>query len=228
MKIPPSFPESSGPRSLSGSQSKHGFTLLEVLLVCVIVAIVVGLTASVAGQLGQSRSLTGAGNHVVDLLAAARQNSMTKNCLTVLVIPAGTDQWNSCILYQLRPRADGSAPARDDWEPVSKWENLPNGVTIDDTTFVTEAQSPQLPAELPVIHRGATTISQYRFVTFMPRGILYPKTIPQGGNPYLRLVNGTRAGGRLVEGKATQSGAPANTYKVVVLSATGIAKIERS
>jgi hypothetical protein len=153
---------------------------------------------------------------------------MTKNCLTVLVIPTGDDQWDSYILYQLRPKADGSAPTDKDWEPVSKWETLPTSVTIDETTLVTESQSSQLPAELPVIKRGDTTIGQYRFVTFMPRGILYPKTVPQGGNPSLRLVNGTRTGGRLIVGGPSKNGTPANTYKVIVLSSTGITKIERS
>ena len=191
-------------------------------------AIVIGLTVPLAGQMGKSRALTGAGNHMADMMAAARQNSMTKNCLTVLVIPAGDDQWNSYILYQLRPKADGTAPTNKDWEPVSKWEILPNGVTIDETTLVTESQSSQLPAELPVIKRGGTTIGQYRFVTFMPRGILYPKTVPQGGNPSLRLVNGIRAGGRLIVGGPSKNGTPANTYKVIVLSSTGITKIERS
>jgi len=165
---------------------------------------------------------------MADMLAAARQNSMAKNCLTVLLIPAGTDQWNTCILYQLRPKADGSVPTSSDWEPVSKWENLPDGITIDDTTLVAESQSSQLPAPLPVIKRGGTTIDQYRFVVFMPRGILYPKTTPLGGNPYVRLVNGIRAGGRLIMEGPAKNGTPANTYKVIVLSATGITKIERS
>jgi prepilin-type N-terminal cleavage/methylation domain-containing protein len=219
MKIPPSLSKSSAlPRA---------FTLLELLMVFAIILVVVGLAAPLAGGIGKSRALTGAGNHLADLLASARQNSMTKNCLTVLLIPAGDGQWNSAILYELRPRADGSAPTSDDWKPVSKWENLPNGVTIDDTTFVTEAQSTQLPASLPAIQRGGEAITQYRFVTFMPRGILYPKTVPQGGNPYLRLARGTRSGGNVIL-EGAKSGTPANLYKIIVLSSTGITKIERN
>ncbi len=226
MKIPHLPPEP--PRSPRTARHARGFTLLELLLVFAIIAVVIGLTAPLAGQLGKSKSVTGAGNHLADLLASARQNSMTKNCLTVLLIPTGADQWNSCILYQLRPKPDGTAPVSNDWEPVSKWENLPNGVTISDTTFVTEAQSASLPAPLPVIQRGGTTISQYRLVTFMPRGILYPKTLPSGGNPYLNLVAGIHSGGRVILQGPTKNGAAANTYKIIVLSSTGITKIERS
>jgi prepilin-type N-terminal cleavage/methylation domain-containing protein len=226
MKIPHLPPET--PRPILGARYAHGFTLLELLLVLAIIGVVIGLAAPLAGGLGKSKSVTEAGNHLTDLLASARQNSMTKNCLTVLLIPAGTDQWNSCILYQLRPKPDGTAPTSSDWEAVSKWENLPTGVTIDDTTFVTEAQSASLPAPLPTIRRGNTTISEYRFVTFMPRGILYPKTVPSGGNPYLNLVAGIRSGRRVILQGSAKNGMAANIYKIIVLSSTGITKIERS
>lgn len=228
MKFPPSFSPKPGSRSLPGEVFPRGFTLLEVLMVCAIIAILVGLTVPLVGQLGRAKSLTGAGNHMADLLAAARQNSMAKNCLTVLLIPAGEGQWDGCILYQLRPKVDGSAPDQKDWEPASKWEKLPDGVTIDETTFVTDAQKSQLPAALPAIRRGDETIHEYRFVTFMPRGTLFPKTVPQGGNPYVRLVQGIRAGGRLIVEGAPNGATPANIYKIIVLSATGITKIERS
>lgn len=226
MKTPHLSPSKSP--SFLGALFPRGFTLLEVLLVLAIIAIVIGLTAPLASQLGKSKSLTNAGNRLADLLAAARQNSMTKNCLTVLLVPAGSDQWNSCILYQLRPRSDGSAPASTDWEPASKWENLPAGVTISETTFVAETESASLPAPLPSIRYGDVPIGQYRFVAFMPRGVLYPKTVPQGGNPSLSVVAGTRSGGRVILQSAAQNGTAANIYKIIVLSSTGITKIERN
>ena len=221
------FPNLTKQRRIWARPAK-AFTLLELLFVCAIIGMMIALAAPIAGQLGKSKSLTGAGNHMADLMASARQNSMTKNCLTVLLIPAGATQWDSCILYQLRPKPDGSAPVSGDWEPVSKWETLPSGVTIEASTFVTEAQSASLPAPLPTIRRGNATIGEYRFVTFMPRGILYPKTIPQGGNPYLSLAAGSRASGQLILQGAAKNGAAVNTYKIIVLSSTGITKIERS
>jgi type II secretory pathway pseudopilin PulG len=207
---------------------RSGFTLVEILVVVALMIIVIGLMSPALHQIGKSRSLANTGNHMVDLIANARQNSMTKNCLTVLIISTGANQWNSCILYELRPRADGSAPVSQDWKPISKWETLPSEITIDDTTLVDQTASATLPASLPVIQYGKSTIAEYHFVTFMPRGTLYPKTLPSDGNPSLRLVQGTRSGQTVLYTSTKKDGTVANFYKITVLTATGGTKIERS
>ncbi len=132
--------------------SAGGFTLIELLTAICVIAVLMGLTASMLGN-NKSGRLNVAGNRVVDLLHEARQNSLSKNSLTAVVVvtdPSFSDQYRLLALFQLVPRSDGSVPTSSDWTQISKWETLEGGVILDTTVISNNAlQSYQSTSPFP-------------------------------------------------------------------------------
>jgi len=216
------------PMKREGKRRFAGFTLLELLVVISIILAMAVLLVPAFNNIGKANALSNTGNSLANLAAIAQQNSMAKNTLTALIIPVGDSGWNSAALYELTSRDDGSAPTSSDWRQISKWEIFPEGITIDQTTFVDESKSSLLPAPLPAIKRGGNTVGNYCFVAFLPRGTLYSQTLPASGNPSLRLVQAIRTGSAVKYTGATEGGVPKNIYEILILSSTGITKINRS
>lgn len=231
MKIPPLSPSVRFRNSLRCA----GFTLVEMLVVISIMLTLMGLVSAALVGVGRAHSLANAGNQLAAMVTVARQNSMTKNALTAVVIPAGKSNWNAWILYELTPGANGGNATTADWRPISKWASLPPGIAINDCDFVAQnvpKDFPDLPSLVPA--RGEA-VSTYRYIVFTPTGALYP--FPQGStgspnqgeNPAVRLVEGIRIGEdpENVEYTGTTKGDQASFYRVTILRSTGIAKVDR-
>ncbi len=220
--------KSKGLRLKLGKRS--GFTVMELLTVAGIIVLLLGLMVPAYTRIGRANALTTAGNRVADLVALARQNAMTRNALTALII-AG--QGDAAILYELKPTASGSLVDESGgslWKPISKWEVLPAGIIVDETNFADSGRSGELPVPLPEIRRENKPVTSYYFVAFMPRGAVYPRILPADAekNPYVRLAEGIRKGNEVTYTAPSEDGeGAANVYRVTIMAATGLTKIAR-
>ena len=113
-----SFPPQHG---LSG-----GFSLVEMLLVLMIMGILLGLVVPAVNGIGRSSSLSTGGNTVVDLVNYAREEAMTKNTMTALVVLGrqGSDNDYRALTILEFDRVAG-------WSQITPWEILPVGIVID-------------------------------------------------------------------------------------------------
>lgn len=219
-------------RTISRSATRtQAFSLVELLTVLAIMSILTVLMVSSVSSL-RSTSLASSGNQTVDVFAMARQNSISKNAYTAVVIKAhGVGAYSAYCLLQLTRQDDGTLGA---WAAISPWRYLDQGVVFEsdqaNDTFITTSSSASLPKALPTqfpfqgqqIDLTSTTVYQ----CYQPDG-----TLVGGQNPPLRL--------RLIEGGvdpgsgaftyhgATVSGQRVSYYDLVFVSATGVTKIER-
>lgn len=211
-----------------------GFTLVEMLVVVSIVLSLMGIVSAALIGAGRANSLSNAGNQIAAMVGIARQNSMTKNALTALVIPTGENSWNSCILYELTPKADGSKATTVDWRPISKWITLPPAIAIDDCEFPVQSDQKDFPDLPSIVPPNGEAVTAYRFIVFTPRGALYPfpstsarNPTQSMENPALRLVEGIRIGENAGDVKYTGTGKQVNFYQITILCTTGVPKIDR-
>src|ERR1700690_1784396 len=87
---------------------KQAFSLVEMLMVLAIMSALAVFTMSSVSSL-RSTALSSSGNHMVDVFAMARQNSISKNDYTAIVILAqGASAYRAyCLMEWVRPD-DGS------------------------------------------------------------------------------------------------------------------------
>ena len=205
-----------------------GFTVVEMMAVMAIIVVLTAAITPVIRSVGGAGTLTGAGDEVVNLINLARQNSMTKNAMTALILvtdPAIADHHRVLGLFELVPPPDGSAPLQRNWTQVGSWEQFGTGAFVDVSTlsaYPATAPSPNFPA----LQYEASPLASWQYVIFMPEGNLLT-----AGSSQLRVAEGffpphvntpiyTHPG-------PGQPGVPANYYNVVILADTGRVKVER-
>ena len=207
------------------------FTLVEILVVMGVMAIILGISVPVFTHIGGANSLKSGGNQMEDLAEAARQNSMSKNAMTALIVPIDTtfdNRFRIATLLELTPHADGTKLTSGDWRQISKWEVLPTGVivdagtstTFDDTSSASTQLTPAFPASL---RYGLISLKAFKYIVFLAGGNLL-----EASNAQIRLDEGfygataatptyTHAAGNL----------PLNYYDIFLLSGSGRTKIVR-
>lgn len=180
--------------------SRKGFSLIELLSVIAVISVMLTASLPAISSISKSRHLSTAGNLVYDLSSQARQNAMTKNAMTALVMSKTT---GSFVLMEL-------LPGKSTWSPISRWYDLPEGIGVDESASGSFMTRPGLAYPLGNLTRGGSAISEADCVyqVFLPRGQLVQNgaTTP----PILQLVE-KYAGGR------------SNYYKVIINQFTGIA-----
>lgn len=206
------------------------FTLIELLAVIAIIALVAVMVVPAIGGFGRSSALTTSGNMVTSMASLARQNAMSKNTMTALVLlgQQGTDQdFRALALLEFDPVAG--------WSQTGAWEMLPPGIVVDrndpaNCTFL--ANSPQF----PFLNRGATQNNppaRFRGQQVAANGFAARIFLANGAlqNPekaaQLRLVEGFYEKNRVTYTRPDRQGKPANYYDVAILGLTGMTKVSR-
>lgn len=231
------------PNSQSPRRAIAGFSLIELMVVVLIIGILAGFVVPAVNGVGRSSSLVAAGNSVVDMVNFARQEAMTKNTMTALIVlgdqpnpptsPSGqqdvSQDYRALTVVEYDPVAG--------WSQITAWEILPAGIIFDfkdqaNSTFF--ANSPQTFPFIsrfegqqtpPVKFQGVQVQSGVGYAgrIFMPNGALQNPEQPA----QLRLVEGFSQGGQLVYTHRGSQQAAANYYDVAIIGMTGIAKVNR-
>lgn len=198
------------------SRSNHhqqGFSLLELLIVMVIIAMLSGLVMSTL-HTGKARNLSSAGNLVANLCQQARQNSISRNVLTAFVIANAGDSERSgrkLILVEY-----SGSPLK--WNPVTAWTTLPTGTFVDigNAKFYLPQALVDTPITLPPCAGAPIKLEDCVYQVFAPGGLL----LTSGAASQPSLLP-------LLEGNKDARQHPENYYDVIVNPFTGIAKVDR-
>jgi prepilin-type N-terminal cleavage/methylation domain-containing protein len=208
-----------------------GFSLLELLLAISIMLLLMGLAVPALRGLGRSASLNVSGNELVNLLNLARQNSISRNTMTALVVLADGSMEQShraVTLLELAPSAERIPGQTATWRQIHQWKVFGAGVLIDprelqlsDSAVVSGPGSPRPP--LPTLEYGGQTVNRFKYLIFLPGGNLL-----SGTPAHLQLAEGylPRASETPVYTRA-EAGVPANYVAITVLDATGRMKVDR-
>lgn len=175
------------------------FTLLEILATCGVLSVLLAISVPAFNHLGRAQTLTQAGNRVATLAKLARENAISQQHATALVVlqnPAAVG------LFDLqRDPATGTAT---NWQPLGKWEILPSG-----TSIVSEFAKAKIAFPDTVQFRGSEIpSSDFAYVIFMPNG-----------------STGSTASLTLKSLNAPDQGA--NTYDISIVTSTGHVKVTR-
>ena len=207
----------------------RAFTLVELLVVVLIIGLLLSFLVPAFGNLGKAGALTSAGSQVANLVNLARQNSMSKNAMTALIVNTDSTLDNANRLFtllELVPPSSGAQPQTTDWKPLSGWETIRAGVVADSNpanfSFPDSATQP-VPKFPSPIQYGAKAIGSYKYVIFLPNG-----TLLSGTSTRIRLTEGFLApGASTVTYTRPKAGGSANYYDITILAATGRTKIDR-
>ena len=217
----------------SSRKSSTAFTLIEMLAVVGILSIVLALAVPAFQNLGQASALSSAGNTTANLVSAARQNSVSRNVLTALVVLTGTGTEADLRTLGLFERGVSSP-----WQQVGTWETLPTGIVVDPVDRVNCSfieYSPVRPTLTDLDGSAAVRFagepvesSALAYRVFLPTGSLSNAERPA----QLRLVEGTIEGppaARTIRyaRRSNSSKGPSNFYDVAIIGATGAPKINR-
>lgn len=177
----------------------RAFSLIELLVVIGILGILAVIALPAIGNLSGANKLTTSGNKAVDLVNQTRQVARAQNALAVFTIYSSpTNAAMASFAYPL---------GGTNWAQTGRWEALPEGIGFH-LSASTLSPPPAQPAGFPT--RTGTQLSDYSTITFLPDG--RPLT-SSTTNPVIVLTN--------------SSGGSANSYKIIVNSATGTPIIQR-
>ncbi len=211
--------------------ARRGYSLIELLAVMAILSALAGLTVGSLSPV-RANALTAGGNQIADLLASARQNSISRHAFTAVVIKStGDARYSASCLFELTRNDNGAFGA---WTMIAPWRSLPEGVRFDPDAPVAapvvnflsnpKPSSPSnLPGTIPFHGTPVDVANGVAYQIFAPDG-----TLTKGSPVRLRLVEGAEDTGTgiLYTGRKA-GGQPANYYDIVILRETGQAKIER-
>lgn len=207
--------------------------MVELLIVLTIMGILSGLTVSSITML-RSTALTTAGNNMADVVAMARQNSITKNDFTALVIRTqGTNALSTYCIIELARQPDGTFGS---WTEVSPWRYLPKGVIFEnnqstiDSFMLNSLSSSALPVPLPTsfpFQGGQVDLTSNVNVVqcYQPDGTMVGEQSLR-----LRMIEGSAdpATGAITYQGAQTAGTEVSYYDLYFIANTGLIKIARN
>jgi prepilin-type N-terminal cleavage/methylation domain-containing protein len=211
----------------------RGFSLAELLMVLAIMGILSALAVSSISSL-RSAGLSASGNQLVDVFAMARQNSISKNDFTaVVILTQGPEACSAYSLLELPGQPDGTMGTS--WTQLTPWRYLPKGIVFENDqasidTFMTTLPWASLPAPTSTLLTSCPFQGSQINLTmaaimqcYQPDGTLI------GGQPLrLRVIEGTaNSAGTVTYNGATVSGAQVSYYDLYFIANTGATKVGR-
>jgi prepilin-type N-terminal cleavage/methylation domain-containing protein len=163
---------------------QHGFTLVELISVLVILAILLSIALPALTNLSKASAINAAAREVSNTLSLARQYAITHRTTTRVVFPYNssplTYQYMWYHSYSVMALDRSASPAA--WKYVTKWEYLPTGAVflhdlippiipdgaLDDPNSLKNALSLPFPDTLPS-HNGTLA-----YIEFTPTGAVTP------------------------------------------------------
>ena len=194
-------------------KTNAAFSLTE-LLVTIAIMTLIGTVGFPAINSLRAAKLVNSGNQIAELANQARQNSISRNTSTALVMAINTG--DAKLDYRLFCLVEYKSGTQT-WSMVSPWTLLPAEVVVDSTNsgvFVTD--KPTLSPAIGDLKYSGKTISasHYTYQVFLADGTMESAQIKANTMPVLRLVQ-------------DHSAVASNYYDIVLNVYTGIPKIER-
>jgi prepilin-type N-terminal cleavage/methylation domain-containing protein len=213
----------------------NGFTLVEMLVVIVIVAVMAAIAIPAVTNLMKSGGVNSASREVANTLGLARQLAVTRRIYARVVFPytstvSHPDMWY--ITYAVMTNRNNTVPSG--WAYASKWEFLPIGAVflnlatangsagaLDDNTSLNNQSPLPFPDSNPG-HNG-----QLAYIEFGPTGIATP--LLSGSAPcILAITEGFVNGGTpMPTTSKTSSNTLANLTAISVDSLVGRIQVAR-
>lgn len=201
--------------------ARAAFTLTELLVVMAIITLLASIVAP-SLEFNKARSLTTAGNLLADMVQQARQNSVTKNVMTALVVVGNSanNEANGRAIILLELSGEPLT-----WSPITRWTTLPAGVVVDPDAaksgFFADSPTINPPLSLPPYGGMNIPVSNCGAQIFAPGGRLLTTGMINPGSPRLHVVLGT------ANNQSVQQQNAAGHYDIVINRFTGIPKIDR-
>ncbi len=149
-----------------------GFTLMELLIVVVIMAVMAGLMVPAVRGLVGVQGKRGGMNTLASVLEQARLTAMQNGVPAYVGFPFGApdpELAHSSVIV-LRKEKEGEAPGL---KPVSRWMRMPRGIYIE-----SENLSETLPSSTTIPLLGGQNAGQLTVLAFDRFGKLIPDTEP--------------------------------------------------
>lgn len=203
------------------SNKATGFSLLELLVVMAMMSCLMGLVVPAVVNIGKSSTLNVDGELLGGMINSARQNSLSRNTMTALVVatdPSRDVSKRVFAILELTPPTNGTQElAPTDWKQISKWESLSAGIDISPGPGTPAANA--TPVAFPTLsYGGGAILEPLLSIVFMPDGGTYYSD----GPTIVKLVEGYGKNG--TQSVVTTS---PNYYQLTVLNATGRIRIDR-
>lgn len=214
-------------RRFRHSPGRAGFSLTEIVTVVAVMAVLTGLTAASLRPLGAYR-LASAGNAVADMVNLARQDSISKNTYSAVVVKSqSTDAYAAYCVVELQLQNDGSFNLG---QLLTPWQRLPQGIYFSDSpsnSFLagSDASSATINSPASLAYLG----QQLNLATATVLHIYRPDGCLQVNQPLrLRLIEGSlNSSGTVTPRQTNPANQPGNYYDVLIVRDTGEVKIER-
>lgn len=194
----------------------------ETLCILSLIGLIAIASNTALTHLSSSRALTVSGNKIARMLKAARENAISKQVLTALIVLAEQGSEGKFRTFTIAERTENGT-----WRQITNWEPLAAGVTleVDPRHCTLINQSLPLPGyvadEIAYCDRPLTT-EQFASLVFHPDGGLGSSH----GTAQIRLVERTNPETAEDYTLKSRGAAPAPCYDIAIAVSTGILKVQ--